>query len=78
VGGLGVTRLYSYHVAERVHGRLLHLLLRDAERLAVPVDLLTPQRCLSVPKVCAFVDFEARGLRAEFARLSTEGVVLKS
>ncbi len=31
VGGLGVTRLYTVHVAERVHDGSLRLLLRDAE-----------------------------------------------
>jgi DNA-binding transcriptional LysR family regulator len=78
VGGLGVTRLYTYHVAERVHDGSLELLLRDAEPPAMPVSLLMPQGRMSVPKVRAFVDFAAPRLRAAFARLSTEAVALKS
>ena len=79
VGGLGVTRLYTYHVAERVHDGSLELLLRDAEPPVMPVDLLLmPQGRMSVPKVRAFVDFAAPRLRAAFARLSTEAVALKS
>ena len=78
VGGLGVTRLYTYHVAERVHDGSLQLLLRDAEPPAMPVNLLMPQGRMSVPKVRAFVDFAVPRLRAEFARLSTEAVALKS
>ena len=64
VGGLGVTRLYTYHVAERVHDGSLELLLRDAEPPAMPVNLLVPQGRMSVPKVRAFVDFAVPRLRA--------------
>lgn len=78
VGGLGVTRLYTYHVAERVHDGSLQLVLRHAEPPAMPVNLLVPQGRLSVPKVRAFVDFAVPRLRAAFARLSTEAVALKS
>lgn len=74
VGGLGVTRLYTYHVAERVHDGSLQRLLRDAEPPAMPVNLLMPQGRMSVPKVRAFIDFAAPRLRAEFARLSAEAV----
>jgi hypothetical protein len=73
-----VTRLYTYHVAERVHDGSLTLLLRDAEPPAMPVHLLMPQGRTSVPKVRAFMDFAVPRLRAEFARLSTEAVALKS
>jgi DNA-binding transcriptional LysR family regulator len=62
VAGQGVTRLYTYHVAERV---------------AMPVHLVTPQGRLSAPKVRAFMDFAAPRLRAEFARLSAEAGSLK-
>jgi DNA-binding transcriptional LysR family regulator len=72
VGGLGVTRLYSYHVAERVQDGSLKLLLRDAEPPAMPVHLVTPQGRLAVPKVRAFVDFAAPRLRAAFAGLSAD------
>jgi DNA-binding transcriptional LysR family regulator len=72
VGGLGVTRLYSYHVAERVQDGSLKLLLRDAEPPALPVHLVTPQGRLAVPKVRAFVDFATPRLRAAFAGLSAD------
>ncbi|MGJ7542024.1 LysR family transcriptional regulator [Variovorax sp. LT1R16] len=72
VEGHGVTRLYTYHVAERVRDGSLTILLRDAEAAAMPVHLVVPQGRLSVPKVRAFVDFAAPRLRIEFARLSAE------
>jgi DNA-binding transcriptional LysR family regulator len=76
VAGHGVTRLYTYHVAERVQDGSLKILLRDAEPPAMPVHLITPQGRMSVPKVRAFVDFAAPRLRAEFARLSAEANAL--
>jgi len=72
VAGHGVTRLYTYHVAERVRDGSLQILLREAEAAAMSVHLIVPQGRLSVPKVRAFVDFAAPRLRAEFARLSAE------
>lgn len=78
VEGHGVTRLYTYHVAERVRDGALKILLRDAETAAMPVHLVVPQGRLAVPKVRAFVDFAAPRLRAEFARLSAEADALDS
>jgi len=77
VDGHGVTRLYTYHVAERVQDGSLKIVLRDAEPSPLPVHLITPQGRTSVPKVRAFVDFAAPRLRAEFARLSAEADALK-
>jgi DNA-binding transcriptional LysR family regulator len=77
VAGHGVTRLYTYHVAERVQDGSLKILLRDAEPAALPVHLIAPQGRMSVPKVRAFVDFAAPRLRAEFARLSAMADTLK-
>ena len=65
-------------MAERVHDGSLRLLLRDAESPAMPVNLLMPQGRVSVPKVRAFVDLAVPRLRAEFARLSTDALALKS
>lgn len=76
VDGYGVTRLYTYHVAERVLDGSLRLLLRDAEPPPQPVHLVTPQGRTSTPKVRAFLDFAAPRLRAEFARLSAEAETL--
>lgn len=78
VEGQGVTRLYTYHVAERVQDGSLTILLRDAEPPPMPVHLLLPAGRTSVPKVRAFVDFAAPRLRAEFARLSAEAGALVS
>jgi DNA-binding transcriptional LysR family regulator len=72
VDGHGVTRLYTYHVAERVQDGSLKVILRNAEPSALPVHLLTPQGRMSVPKVRAFVDFAVPRLRAEFSRLSVQ------
>jgi DNA-binding transcriptional LysR family regulator len=77
VDGHGVTRLYTYHVAERVQDGSLKVLLRDAEPAALPVHLIAPQGRMSVPKVRAFVDFAVPRLRAEFARLSAKAGKLK-
>lgn len=78
VDGHGVTRLYTYHVAERVQDGSLKLLLRDAEPAALPVHFVLPHGRLSVPKVRAFVDFAVPRLRAEFARLSAEAGAMGS
>jgi DNA-binding transcriptional LysR family regulator len=77
VDGHGVTRLYTYHVAERVQDGSLQVLLRDAEPAALPVHLIAPQGRMAVPKVRAFVDFAVPRLRAEFARLSAMAGRLK-
>lgn len=76
VDGQGVTRLYTYHVAERVQDGSLKIVLRDAEPPALPVHLLTPHGRTAVPKVRAFLDFAAPRLRAAFARLSAEADAL--
>lgn len=77
VNGVGVTRLYTYHVAEKVRDGSLQLLLRDAEPPALPVHLVSPEGRLSMSKVRAFMDFAAPRLRAEFARLTAETMALK-
>jgi DNA-binding transcriptional LysR family regulator len=76
VAGIGVTRLLTYHVAERVQDGSLQLILRDAEPPARPVHLVLPEGRRALPKVRAFIDFAAPRLRAEFARLSAEALAL--
>jgi DNA-binding transcriptional LysR family regulator len=76
VAGIGVTRLLTYHVAERVMDGSLKLVLRDAEPPARPVHLIMPEGRQLAPKVRAFIDFAAPRLRAEFARLSAEALAL--
>jgi len=70
--GHGLTRLYSYHVAEAVKAGQLRVVLADAEFPALPIHLLTPQGRASVPKVRAFLDFAAPRLREQFARLAAD------
>jgi DNA-binding transcriptional LysR family regulator len=70
VAGHGVTRLFSYQVADEVRAGDLQLVLTGDEHPPYPVHLLSPQGRLSVPKVRAFVDFAVPRLRARFAGLA--------
>jgi DNA-binding transcriptional LysR family regulator len=58
-GGYGVTRLFSYHIAEEVADMRLRILLGKDEYPPLPVQLLAPEGRFTVPKVRAFVDFAA-------------------
>jgi DNA-binding transcriptional LysR family regulator len=69
VAGHGVTRMFSYHVAQEVKQGTLEIVLRDSEHGPLPVHLITPQGRLSVPKVRAFVDFATPRLRRHFKQL---------
>ncbi|MFD1560357.1 LysR family transcriptional regulator [Paraburkholderia silviterrae] len=66
VAGHGVTRLFSYHVAEQVRAGALKIVLRDNEHAPLPANLVMPRGRLSVPKVRSFVDFAAPRLREYF------------
>jgi DNA-binding transcriptional LysR family regulator len=77
LAGRGLTRLYSYHVAEYVKDGRLEVVLADAEPPPLPVSLLTPQGRSSIPKVRAFLDFAAPRLRSEFTRMAAEADVLR-
>ncbi|MGH6755099.1 MAG: LysR substrate-binding domain-containing protein, partial [Bradyrhizobium sp.] len=70
--GHGITRLFSYHIADEIRGGRLQLLLSKDEHPPQPVHLLVPQGRLSVPKVRAFVDFATPRLKRYFALLSDE------
>lgn len=76
IEGRGLTRLYSYHVAEAVKAGQLKVVLADAEFPALPIHLLTPQGRASVPKVRAFLDFAAPRLREVFSRLAADARAL--
>jgi DNA-binding transcriptional LysR family regulator len=76
IEGHGLTRLYSYHVAEAVKAGQLKVVLADAEFPAMPIHLLTPQGRAAVPKVRAFLDFAAPRLREAFARLADDARAL--
>jgi DNA-binding transcriptional LysR family regulator len=70
VEGRGVTRLYSYQVADHVHDGRLRIVLRSHEYAPLPVHLIMPEGRISIPKVRAFVDFAVPCLRTQFARLT--------
>ncbi len=70
--GLGVTRLYSYHVSNFVRDGLLRIVLDQYEPPALPVHLLTPRGRTSVAKVRAFIDFAAPKLRSAMAKTTEE------
>ena len=70
--GHGVTRLFSYHIADEIRDGRLQLLLSKDEDKPLPVHLLVPQGRLAVPKVRAFVDFATPRLKRYFTLLSNE------
>jgi DNA-binding transcriptional LysR family regulator len=72
VGGLGVTRLYSFHLADKVRDNELQIVLAHAEPQPLPVHLVAHTFRMSVPKVRAFIEFAVPRLKAEFARLARE------
>jgi DNA-binding transcriptional LysR family regulator len=65
--GYGLTRAFSYQVAEEVRAGKLVVVLPEAESPAMPVHIVTPEGRLSVPKVRAFVDFAVPRLKAKFS-----------
>jgi DNA-binding transcriptional LysR family regulator len=72
VEGRGVTRMFTYHIAEELREGSLRILLCDAESPPLPVHLIAPHGRLQVPKVRAFADFAVPRLKAHFARLSAD------
>jgi DNA-binding transcriptional LysR family regulator len=76
--GLGVTRLYSYHVAEQVRSGALQIVLAADEPDPLPVHLIGRPGRATTPKVRAFLDFAAPRLRAAFADLASEARTLPS
>ena len=72
VSGLGVTRLFSYQVAEQVQRGELEVVLAACEDPPMPVHVISPQGRLAVPKVRAFIDFAVPRLKSQFARLAND------
>jgi DNA-binding transcriptional LysR family regulator len=72
VGGRGVTRMFSYHIADQLRDGRLQILLADDEHTPLPVHLLAPHGRMQAPKVRAFVDFAVPRLKAHFGRLTRE------
>jgi DNA-binding transcriptional LysR family regulator len=72
VEGHGITRLFSYPIAEEIRDGRLQILLSQDEHPPLPAYLVAPQGRFSVPKVRAFVDFAVPRFKRYFAQLSTE------
>jgi DNA-binding transcriptional LysR family regulator len=70
--GHGITRLFSYHIADEIREGRLQLLLGEDDHPPIPAQLLVPQGRLSVSKVRAFVDFATPRLKRYFTQLSTD------
>jgi DNA-binding transcriptional LysR family regulator len=72
VAGRGVTRVFSYHIADQLRDGSLQILLAGDEHAPLPVHLISPHERTQVPKVRAFVDFAVPRLKAHFAKLARE------
>jgi DNA-binding transcriptional LysR family regulator len=70
--GHGITRLFSYHIADEIRDGRLQILLPKDEHPPLPVHLLAPQGRFDVPKVRAFADFAVPRLKRYFERLTRE------
>jgi DNA-binding transcriptional LysR family regulator len=70
--GHGVTRLFSYHIADEIRDGRLQILLAKDEHPPLPAHLLAPQGRFDVPKVRAFADFAVPRLKRYFERLSRD------
>ena len=70
--GHGITRLFSYHIAEEIREGRLQILLGKDEHPPLPAHLLAPQGRFSVPKVRAFADFAVPRLKRYFTELTSE------
>jgi DNA-binding transcriptional LysR family regulator len=75
VEGHGVTRLFSYQIADHVRDGRLRIVLRPHEHAPFPVHVVIPEGRLSLPKVRAFADFAVARLRTKFARLAVDASV---
>jgi DNA-binding transcriptional LysR family regulator len=67
VGGLGITRLLSYQVAEPVRDGRLVILLEDQEPEPVPVHVVHREGRNASRKVRAFLDLAIDRLRARLS-----------
>jgi DNA-binding transcriptional LysR family regulator len=67
IAGAGITRLYSYHVADAVRDGRLEVLFTGFEPRPMPVNIVYLGGGLVPLKVRAFIDFAAPQLRARLA-----------
>ncbi|PVE21981.1 LysR family transcriptional regulator [Microvirga sp. KLBC 81] len=72
VSGRGVTRIFSYQIADQVREGSLEIILKNHDDRPFPLHLIAPQGRLSVPKVRAFVDLAVPRLRSHFAHASRD------
>jgi DNA-binding transcriptional LysR family regulator len=70
VEGHGITRLFSYHVADYVKKDELKIVLAGDEPPPIPVHVVSPNDRLSVPRVRAYIDFAIPRLRKQFTLLA--------
>lgn len=72
IGGVGLTRVLSYQVAEAVRAGTLRLVLRDFESAALPVSMIYPGTRLLPLKLRAFIDFAAPRLRERLRHVTLQ------
>jgi DNA-binding transcriptional LysR family regulator len=70
LSGWGVTRVLSYQVADEITSGALVEVLRDYEDRQMPIHLLHAEGNRAAAKIRTFVDFAAKRLRADAARLA--------
>lgn len=73
VAGLGLTRVFSYQIAEAQDAGLLQVILTDFERAPSPVSLVYAGQGQLPQKLRAFLDFAAPRLRTALKRGSSHG-----
>ena len=70
IGGVGVTRLFFYQVAEAIGAGTLQIVLQAFEPESIPVNLVHVSRGQMPLKMRRFLDFAAPRLREALGRLS--------
>lgn len=68
--GWGITRALSYQVADAIAAGTLVKVLEDCEDRSMPIHLMHSEGRRAAAKIRTFVDFAARRLRADAARLA--------
>lgn len=72
ISGLGLTRLYSYHLGDKVADGALKIVLAQDEPAPQPVHLVVQPARMSTARVRAFLDYAVPRLRARFTQLADE------
>ncbi|MFZ5748923.1 MAG: LysR family transcriptional regulator [Pseudomonadota bacterium] len=72
IDGAGITRLFSYQIADDVRAGRLRILLAPFEPAPLPVHLVMPRERLAIARTRAFVDFAIPRLRSAFTAAALE------